>query len=93
MNSLFVSIIIPYIDEHDFLQEAVDTAMAQETVEKEIIIVCNAATIPEGYDPMKNNFRISNLFMNRHQARHTHGMQGCVQLKANGFSTSMWMIC
>ena len=57
MNSLFVSIIIPYIDEHDFLQEAVDSAMAQEAVEKEIIIVCNATTIPEGYDPLKNKSR------------------------------------
>jgi len=56
MNSLFVSIIIPYIDEHDFLKEAVASAMGQREVDKEIIIVCNAAHIPEGYDPLKNNF-------------------------------------
>jgi glycosyltransferase involved in cell wall biosynthesis len=57
MNSLLVSIIIPYIDEHDFLKEAIASALAQGEVEKEIIIVCNAATIPEGYDPLNNNFK------------------------------------
>ena len=50
-----ISIIIPYIDEHDFLREAVASAMAHD-VEKEIIVVCNAGTVPQGYDPLSNNF-------------------------------------
>lgn len=57
MNALTVSIIIPYIDEHDFLREAVASAVAQEVNGKEIILVCNAATIPEGYDPLTNHFK------------------------------------
>jgi len=52
-----VSIIIPYIDEHDFLREAVASAMAQDIGEKEIIIVCNAPSVPERYDPLSNSMR------------------------------------
>jgi hypothetical protein len=44
--------------------------MAQEAVEKEIIIVCNAATLPEGYDPLKYKSRDIHFLMNRPQARH-----------------------
>ena len=50
-----ISIIIPYVDEHDFLREAVASALAQEG-DKEIIVVCNAGSIPQGYDPLFNNF-------------------------------------
>lgn len=50
-----ISIIIPYIDEHDFLREAVASAMAQD-VEKEIIVVCNANSPPQSYDPLSNKF-------------------------------------
>lgn len=53
---MILTIIIPYIDEHDFLQEAVASALTQEVEEKEIIVVCNAAAIPEGYDPLQNKF-------------------------------------
>ncbi len=49
------SIIIPYIDEHDFLREAVASALSQE-VDKEVIVVCNAVALPKGYDPLFNNF-------------------------------------
>lgn len=54
--SAFVSIIIPYIDEHDFLREAVASALAQEVDEKEVIVVCNAPVIPPGYDPLGIQF-------------------------------------
>lgn len=37
-----VSIIIPYIDEYDYLAEAVTSAVNQHGMEKEIIVVCNA---------------------------------------------------
>ena len=40
--SRMVSIIIPYIDEHDYLAEAVASATQQHGVDTEIIIVCNA---------------------------------------------------
>ena len=58
---ILVSIIITYIDEHAFLAEAVLSALAQKTIEKEIIVVCNAANIPNGYDPLpehKYNFKL-----------------------------------
>jgi glycosyltransferase involved in cell wall biosynthesis len=38
-----VSIVIPYIDEFDYLVEAITTARHQQGVEIEIIVVCNAA--------------------------------------------------
>ncbi len=44
-----VSIIIPYIDEYDYLKEALSSALMQQEIDLEIIVVCNAATIPEGY--------------------------------------------
>lgn len=47
-----VSIIIPYIDEHDYLAEAIASAAGQLEVETEIIVVCNAPSIPQGYAPM-----------------------------------------
>jgi glycosyltransferase involved in cell wall biosynthesis len=56
LMAIAVSIIIPFIDEHDFLIEAVSSALAQEVEEKEIIVVCNAPTIADGYDPLGQNF-------------------------------------
>lgn len=47
-----ISIIIPYIDEHDYLAEAISSAAGRLEVEKEIIVVCNAPHIPEGYNPI-----------------------------------------
>jgi len=47
-----VSIIITYIDEHDFLAEAVKSAMSQDFVPIEVIVVCNKRTLPEGYNPL-----------------------------------------
>ncbi len=47
-----VSIIIPYIDEHDYLADAIASAVGQLDVETEIILVCNAPTIPDGYNPI-----------------------------------------
>ena len=41
-----VSIIIPYIDEHNYLSEALASAVEQQGIEKEIIVVCNAKTEP-----------------------------------------------
>jgi glycosyltransferase involved in cell wall biosynthesis len=52
-----VSVIIPYINEHDFLREAVATALAQDVEDKELIVVCNAPNIPKEYDPLENNFK------------------------------------
>ncbi len=57
MSAVIISIIIPYIDEHDFLREAVASSLAQEMEGKEIIVVCNAAGLPEGYDPLGNQFK------------------------------------
>ncbi len=47
-----VSIIIPYIDEHDYLADALASASDQHGVDAEIILVCNAHRIPEGYNPL-----------------------------------------
>jgi glycosyltransferase involved in cell wall biosynthesis len=47
-----VSIIIPYIDEHDYLAEALASAIGQQGVETEIIVVCNKPTLPAGYNPL-----------------------------------------
>ncbi len=47
-----VSIIIPYIDEHDYLKDALASASGQHGVDVEIILVCNAHAIPEGYNPI-----------------------------------------
>ena len=57
MSAVSVSIIIPYIDEHDFLKEAVVSAMVQDVEGKEIIVVCNALILPEGYDPLGDHFK------------------------------------
>lgn len=54
------SIIITYIDEHDFLAEAVKSAMEQHLDAMELIVVCNKATVPDGYDPLpdlSSNFK------------------------------------
>ncbi|MEP6793187.1 MAG: glycosyltransferase family A protein [Saprospiraceae bacterium] len=54
------SIIITYIDEHDFLAEAVKSAMKQRLEAMELIVVCNKANLPDGYDPLpdlKSNFK------------------------------------
>lgn len=51
-----VSIIIPYIDEHNYLAEAIASAAGQLEVEKEIIVVCNATTIPDGYHPIPEGY-------------------------------------
>jgi len=47
-----VSIIIPYIDEHDYLAEAIASAAGQLEVEIEIIIVCNSPNISSDYNPV-----------------------------------------
>lgn len=52
-----VSIIIPYIDEHDYLADALASAAGQQGVEVEIIIVCNAPSIPEGYNPIPKEIK------------------------------------
>ena len=52
-----VSIIIPYIDEHDYLTDALASATGQHGVDAEIIIVCNAQTIPEGYNPIPEEIK------------------------------------
>lgn len=54
--AISVSIIIPYIDEHDFLGEAISSALTQDVDEKEVILVCNAPSIPRGYDPRGAHF-------------------------------------
>lgn len=41
-----ISIIIPYLDEVDFLSQAIASAIKQHGIEKEIILVCNAASPP-----------------------------------------------
>lgn len=46
MNPGQVSIVIPYIDEADFLVEALASATAQQGISKEIIAVCNASIQP-----------------------------------------------
>ncbi|HSF88105.1 MAG TPA: glycosyltransferase family A protein [Saprospiraceae bacterium] len=52
-----VSIIIPYIDEHDYLADALASASGQQGVDVEIILVCNAPTVPEGYNPIPDEFK------------------------------------
>lgn len=47
-----VSIIIPYIDEQDYLAEALASAMGQQGVETEIILVCNNSTLAVEYTPI-----------------------------------------
>jgi len=56
LMAIVVSIIIPFIDEHDFLLEAVSSALAQEVEEKEVIVVCNVPSIADGYNPLSQNF-------------------------------------
>ena len=51
-----VSIIIPYIDEHDFLADAITSAVGQLDVETEIILVCNAPALPGGYNPIPEGY-------------------------------------
>lgn len=45
-----VSIIIPYIDEHDYLAEAIASAVGQLDIEREIIVICNAPAVPDSKD-------------------------------------------
>ena len=52
-----VSIIIPYIDEHDYLTEALASASGQEGVDVEIILVCNAPGISEGFSPLLSDVK------------------------------------
>src|SRR4029079_17979064 len=52
-----VSIIIPYIDEHDYLLEALASAAGQSDVETEIIIVCNAPFISNDYNPIPAEYQ------------------------------------
>ena len=52
-----VTIIIPYIDEHDYLFEAIASAAGQSDVETEIIVVCNAPSIPSGYNPIPSEYK------------------------------------
>jgi glycosyltransferase involved in cell wall biosynthesis len=51
-----VSIIIPYIDEHDYLADAIASAVGQLDIETEIIVVCNAHAIPDGYNPIPDGY-------------------------------------
>jgi len=51
-----VSIIIPYIDEHDYMLEAIASAAGQLDVEAEIIVVCNAASISGDYQPIPEEY-------------------------------------
>ncbi len=46
-----VSIVIPYIDEHGYLAEALQSARDQVGVDVEIILVCNAKRVDAGYHP------------------------------------------
>ena len=52
-----VSIIIPYIDEHDYLLDAITSAAGQLDVETDIIVVCNAPAISKGYNPIPEEFK------------------------------------
>ena len=52
-----VSIIIPYIDEHDYLADALASASGQHGVDVEIILVCNVRAIPEGYNPLPEEIK------------------------------------
>jgi glycosyltransferase involved in cell wall biosynthesis len=56
MSAVTVSIIIPFIDEYDFLQEAIACAMAQEAGDKEIIVVCNAAKVSDNFHALQKQF-------------------------------------
>lgn len=47
-----VSIIIPYVDEYDYLVEAIASAVVQQGVDKEIIVVCNSSSDSKGYLPV-----------------------------------------
>lgn len=49
MNTPFVSVVIPFVDEFDFLGEAIASALAQEDIRMEIIVVCNKTDIPADY--------------------------------------------
>ena len=50
------SIIIPFVDEYDFLREALASALTQE-VDKEVIVVCNANSLAREYDVLFNQFQ------------------------------------
>lgn len=58
-----VSIIIPYVDEHDYLPEAIASAAGQLDVEAEIIVVCNAASISNDYQPIPEEYE-NVIFLN-----------------------------
>ncbi len=47
--SAMVSIIIPYIDEYDYLKEALSSALTQKSDAIEIIVVCNAPSVSEAF--------------------------------------------
>ena len=49
MNNQFVSIVIPFVDEFDFLNEAIESALSQEEIRMEVIVVCNKPGIPLDY--------------------------------------------
>ncbi len=49
-----VSIIIPYIDEYDFLQEALASAVGQKKIDQEVIVVCNAPEAPLSFQVLKD---------------------------------------
>lgn len=66
-----VSIIIPYIDEHDFLADAVASATVQYEVDTEIILVCNARAIPEGYNPIPEEIK-NVVFLHEPQSGSAH---------------------
>lgn len=61
------SIIIPYIDEHDYLAEAIATAVGQHDTETQIIVVCNAPRISKDYNPIPDDFK-NILFIHEPQA-------------------------
>lgn len=66
-----VSIIIPYIDEHNYLADAIASAVGQLDIEKEIIVVCNATAIPDGYNPIPDDYP-DILFIHEPQAGSAH---------------------
>lgn len=62
-----VSIIIPYVDEHVYLLEAITSAAGQLDVEAEIIVVCNAASISNDYQPIPEEYE-NVIFLNEPMA-------------------------
>lgn len=73
-----VSIIIPYIDEHDYLADALASAIGQHGVDAEIIIVCNAPAIPERYNPIPQDIK-NVVFIHEPQSGSAHARNAGLQ--------------